>query len=77
MTWNGETVPLDKNKLFAVNGKIAKPATLIFPTEDPNININLQDFKFMDENTLTLRMSIVRVPVSMAGKLANSVKKIF
>lgn len=77
MSWNGESVPLEKNKLFAVNGRIAKPATMIFPTDDPNINIYLQDLKAEEDNILKLQMNIVRVPVSMAGKIAGSIKKIF
>lgn len=76
LLWNGEPIPYDKKKILAVNGRIAKPATLIFPTDDPNININLQELEHRDENILTAKLEVVRVPVAMAQELANSVKKI-
>lgn len=76
MTFNGEAVPFDKKKLLRVNGKIARPATLIFPTEDPNINIALSELERQPENRLYVRMEVVRLPLSIARDMANAVKKI-
>ncbi len=76
MTFNGETVPIDKKKVLAVNGRIARPSTLIFPTTDPNINIALSELTRQPENTLYVRMEVVRLPIAMAQEMANAVKKI-
>lgn len=76
MTFNGEEVPFDRRKVLIVNGRIARPATLIFPTVDPNINVILSELDRQPENTLYARMEIVRVPVAMAQEMANAVKKI-
>lgn len=76
MTFNGEAVPFEKKKVLLVNGRIAKPATLIFPTEDPNINIVLSELNRLPENILYVRMEIVRLPLAMAQDMANAVKKI-
>ncbi len=76
LTFNGEAVPLDRKKVLLVNGRIAKPATLVFPTEDPNINIVLSELNRQPENTLRIRMEIVRLPLAMAQDMANAVKKL-
>lgn len=76
MTFNGEAVPFDRRKVLIVNGRIAKPATLIFPTVDPNINVILSELDRKPENTLYARMEIVRVPVAMTQEMANAVKRI-
>lgn len=76
MTFNGEAVPFERRKVLLVNGRIAKPATLIFPTIDPNINVILSELDRQPENTLYARMEIVRVPVSMTMEMANAVKRI-
>ena len=76
MTFNGEPVPFERKKVLLINGRIAKPATLIFPTIDPNINVILSELDRQPENTLYARMEIARVPVSMTTEMANAVKRI-
>ncbi len=85
MTFNGEPVPLHKRKMLYANGRIVKPPrekgskagkderdypSIVFPTEDPNININLKELKRQEENTLRARIEIVRMPLAMAQNLA-------
>ncbi len=77
LLFNDEPVPFDKKKVLLVNGRIAKPATLIFPTQDPNINIVLSELERLQENTLYVKMEIVRLPQTIAEEMANSVKKIY
>ena len=77
MKWNGEAIPFEKQKIFAINGRMAKPATMIFATSDPNINIDLQGFDSQENNTLSMEMKIVRVPETMAEKLSGSIRKLF
>ena len=76
MTFNGEPVPLEKKKVLQVNGRIARPATLIFPTTDPNINIDLRRLSRQTENSLRLCMEIVRLSTAMAQEMADAVKKL-
>lgn len=76
LTFNGEPVPFDRKKVLLVNGRIAKPATLVFPTEDPNINIVLSELNRQPENRLKVQMEIVRLPLAMAQDMANAVKKL-
>ena len=85
MTFNGEAVPLHKRRLLYANGRIVKPPrgkdrkagkgerdcpSIVFPTEDPNININLKELERREENTLRARIEIVRLPLAMAQDLA-------
>lgn len=74
LTFNGEPIPIDKKHLL-LNGRIAKPSTVIFPTEDPNINILLEKLPRNPENTLFVRMEIARLPLDISKELADSVKK--
>ncbi|MCM1188900.1 MAG: class I SAM-dependent methyltransferase [bacterium] len=76
MTFNGEAVPFDKKKILQVNGRIARPATLIFPTVDPNICISLRELNRQAENVLYARMEIVRLAPAMAREMADAVKKL-
>lgn len=84
MTFNGEPVPLEKKKILLVNGRICKPdkqgelyqPSIVFPTTDPNINIDLRLLDRKAENTLYARMEVVRIPLSMAQDMAGAVKKL-
>jgi hypothetical protein len=76
LTWNDCAVPFEKRKVLWVNGKIAKPATLIFPTDDPNIYISTEELEHLSENKLYVRLEVVRLSPEMAQDMANAVKKI-
>lgn len=76
LTLNGEAVPLDRKRNILVNGKVAKPGSFVFPTEDPNINIVMTELNRSAENTLHARMEIVRLPHDMARDMAGAVKKL-
>ena len=85
MTLNGERGPLEKRKVLLVNGRVVKPAdkentvyqpSLVFPTRDPNININLERMKLQPENVLRARMEIVRIPLPIAADMCGAVKKL-
>ena len=85
MNFNGEPVPLEKRKLLLANGRIMKPAeqeggvyrpSIVFPTTDPNINVDLTQLNRKAENTLYTRMEIVRLPQSMAQDMAGAVKRL-
>lgn len=85
MTLNGERVPLEKRKVLLVNGRVVKPAdqentvyqpSLVFPTQDPNININLESLTLLPENVLCTRMEIVRIPLPIAADMCAAVKKL-
>ena len=85
MTFNGETVPLHKRKMLYANGRIVKPSkqkgvrycpSIVFPTEDPNINIALSRLQRKPENTLRARMEIVRLPLVMAQDMAGEDRRL-
>ncbi|MBR1930497.1 MAG: class I SAM-dependent methyltransferase [Lachnospiraceae bacterium] len=85
MTFNGVRVPLEKRKLMLVNGRIVKPAdkeneayqpSIVFPTTDPNINIDLTQLDRQAKNLLCARMEIVRIPLTIAEDMAGAVKKL-
>lgn len=75
LTFNGENVPLNKKHVFS-NGGLVKPSILIFSTEDPNINIMLDRLPRNEVNSLSARMEVARLPLSVAGEVLNSVKKL-
>lgn len=85
MTFNGVRVPLERRKLLLVNGRIVKPAdkeadhyspSIVFPTTDPNINIDLTMLDRQAENLLCTEMEIVRIPLKIAEDMAGAVKKL-
>ena len=85
MTFNGVRVPLEMRKLLLVNGRIVKPADkeaeiyqpgIVFPTTDPNINIDLTKLDRQAENLLYTEMEIVRIPLKIAEDMAGAVKKL-
>ena len=85
MLLKGERVPLEKKKVLLVNGRIVKRAdkeasvyqpSLVFPTTDPNININMEELNRLAENQLYALMEIVRIPLEIAKDMAANVKKL-
>ncbi len=85
MTFNGVRVPMEKRKLLIVNGRIVKPSdketekycpSMVFPTTDPNINIDLTQLDRQAENVLRVQMDIVRIPLNIAEDMAGAVKKL-
>lgn len=77
MTFNGEPVPFQKRKVMITNGRGAKGMpTIVFPTEDPNINIRISELKPKAANELYVKMKVVRLPLEMAQDMAAAVKKI-
>lgn len=85
MLLNGERVPLDRRKLLITNGRIVRPADkeakvycpgVVFPTTDPNINIDLTQLERRGENIIYVRMEIVRLPQQIASDMAGAVKKL-
>ncbi len=75
LTFNNEPVPL-KRKHVLLNGKIIRPSTLVFPTEDPNINIMLDKLPRMAENRLFVRMEVTLLPLCVAQETARLARKL-
>lgn len=85
MHLNGENVPLQKRKVLITNGKVVKGTDgetgqytpgIVFPTEDPNININISELGPKAENSLYVKMEVVAVPLQIAQDMAAAVKKL-
>lgn len=85
MTFNGATVPLHKRKLLYANGSIVRPTDkaqrdcpgIVFATEDPNININVERLERKEENILRVRLEIVRLPLQIAQDMEAGCKRRF
>lgn len=75
LTFNEEEVPL-KRKHVLLNGKILRPSTLVFSTEDPNINIKLNGLQIHAENRLSVRMEVALVPLSVARETAAHARRL-
>lgn len=84
MTFNGEAIPLQNRKVLVTNGKVAPAVkketgwegpSVVFPTEDPNLNIRIEELSPRMENILFARMEVVRLPLVMAQDMAGAVKK--
>lgn len=75
LTFNDVPVPLHRKHMF-LNGRVAKPSTFIFPTEDPGINILLEKLPREEENTLFVRMEVALVPLSIAEEAAHAARRL-
>lgn len=79
LLWNGAQLPLENRKALITNGKILKggqDASVVFATTDPNLNINLAVLERQAENTLSVELEIVRLPLALAEDMAGAVKKL-
>ncbi len=87
MQFNGVPIPLDKRKMLYSNGRICKPAeeemnggaycpSIVFATDDPNINIGLGELERQEKNVLTAKMEVVRLPMSIAKDMVGKGKLI-
>ena len=82
LTFNGAAVPLQDKKVFLTNGKLMKSAegdknspSVVFPTEDPNMNLQVGELSPKAENILYVRMEVVRLPLAVAKDMAAAVKR--
>ena len=82
MTFNGERVPLGQRKVLYTNGKVHKSKqehcpSIVFATQDPNINLNLMELNRKAANNLHVRLEVVRLPMSVAQDMAGNGLKFF
>lgn len=83
LRFNGERVPLNTPKLLTVNGKQIRSKaedgsmylTVVFPTTDPNISIDIDRLRPGEENILYIRLEYLRMPPQMAEDVAGAIKK--
>ena len=82
LTFNGAAVPLQDKKVFVTNGKLMKSSegdknspSVVFPTEDPNMNLQVGELAPKAENILYVRMEVVRLPLAVAKDMAAAVKR--
>ena len=64
------------------NGKLMKSSegdknspSVVFPTEDPNMNLQVGELAPKAENILHVRMEVVRLPLAVAKDMAAAVKR--
>lgn len=85
LRFNGEKVLLNMPKLLTVNGKQIRSKTedgseyltVVFPTEDPNISIDIDRLQPGEENILYIRLQYQRISPQMAREVAGAIRKWF
>lgn len=83
LRFNGEQVPLNTSKVLTVNGKLIKSKaedgsvylTVIFPTSDPNISIDISRLQPGEINILYIRLEYRQIPRQMAEDVSQAIKK--
>ncbi len=83
LRFNGERVPLNTPKVLTVNGKQIKSKaedgsvylTVIFPTSDPNISIDISRLQPGEVNILYIRLEYRQIPRQMAEDVSQAIKK--
>lgn len=84
LRFNGEAVPLNVSKTLVVNGSLVKSKdmdggihlTAVFSTRDPNINIDIARLKPREENTLSMRLEMVRMPMQMVEDVERALRRL-
>ena len=76
LLFNGVKVEPDR-KTVVTNGRRMQNGSYVFATEDPNINIKLEDLARKADNELEVKMEIVRIPAAIAQDMAAAVKRFF
>ena len=83
LRFNGEQVPLNMPRVLAVNGRQFKSRTeedgmqitVVFPTQDPNINIDISRLHPGEVNDLYIRLEYQPLPLLMAENVAGAIRK--
>lgn len=81
MTFNGTDIVYNRRKQFIVNGTILKPekdesgVSIVFGTDDPNMNINLERYEKQKENTLYAELEMIRIPDYIAKDMEVGAKR--
>lgn len=76
LEFNDAKIPFENRKIMITNGKVANGSSVVFATDDPNINIKLESLERKAANKLNVEMEIVRIPRGIAEDMAGAVKKI-
>lgn len=74
-TVNGEAVDIRKKKVFASNGRLASGSTIVFATEDPNVTLDLNQFRKKAENVVYVELEIVRLDSGICGDIEKDLKR--
>ena len=73
-TFNGEDVPFSNRKAVTINGRMAG-SSMVFATNDPNINLHLVNLNCKAENEVRLVLEVNRMAASMCEDLEQELKK--
>lgn len=68
--WNDSLIKINRRSVIT-NGKKIKNECYLFATQDPNININLAGLARQTEDTLKVRMEVVKLSEELARGLLN------
>lgn len=73
-TLNGEQIPLHDRRAITINGRMAEN-TMVFSSEDPNINIHLENMNKRAENEIWLSAQIHRMAPAVCEDLEKELKR--
>lgn len=76
LLFNGAAIGNGKRRIVT-NGRRLGEGSYVFATEDPNINIRIEDLEKGEGNTLEAEIEMVRLPFSIAMDMADAAKKWF
>lgn len=80
LLWNGQPIPVNNRKRMVTNGKVLRSVSketgrqepsVVFDTEDPNINIHVEALERKADNILYASMDIVKLPPEMAADVVR------
>ena len=73
-TFNGEAISLHNKRVVTINGSKAGN-TMIFTTEDPNINLHLEHLHKKPENILWLKMKVQLMDSGICEEIEKELKR--
>lgn len=76
-TYNGIAFPVADKKLLMVNGRRIDDNSFVFPTNDPNMEFNLERLPKQAMNRLHVEMDIIRISEEAARKVSSNIKRFF
>ena len=75
LSFNGAPINGANQRVAVYNGKVSGKKSgqpsIVFATEDPNMNFRLDRLQRQEEHELKLRMEIVKIPMAMAEDMAS------
>ncbi|MBR5578171.1 MAG: class I SAM-dependent methyltransferase [Lachnospiraceae bacterium] len=73
-TFNGEAIPYQNKRAVTINGSKAVN-TMVFTTQDPNINLHLENFQMKSSNIIFMKLKVKRMETEICEELEKELKR--